>query len=165
MQLTAAVSFLTVLQEESVSIHTYSHSFLHIILQNLEHRDSGQGCTTILMTDYFYMFCFLSDRTILCKAVSAITVTLYLDLDEWKDFACWPPTYWYLNVILIQANKNTLSEGLNPKVVTESKLLLKYQNFVAEQMEGGWLTFLLWLVLLNFFDTIFRIQRKKNGLL
>ncbi|XP_030805976.1 serine/threonine-protein phosphatase 4 regulatory subunit 4 isoform X2 [Camarhynchus parvulus] len=41
MQLTAAVSFLTVLQEESVSIHTYSHSFLHIILQNLEHRDTG----------------------------------------------------------------------------------------------------------------------------
>ncbi|XP_063998414.1 serine/threonine-protein phosphatase 4 regulatory subunit 4 isoform X5 [Pogoniulus pusillus] len=41
MQLTAAVSFLTVLQEESVSTHTYSHSFLHIILQNLEHRDAG----------------------------------------------------------------------------------------------------------------------------
>uniref|UniRef100_A0A8C7EB50 Serine/threonine-protein phosphatase 4 regulatory subunit 4 n=1 Tax=Nothoprocta perdicaria TaxID=30464 RepID=A0A8C7EB50_NOTPE len=41
MQLTAAVSFLTILQEESVSIHTYSHSFLHIILQNLEHRDAG----------------------------------------------------------------------------------------------------------------------------
>ncbi|XP_025062063.1 serine/threonine-protein phosphatase 4 regulatory subunit 4 isoform X5 [Alligator sinensis] len=41
MQLTAAVSFLTILQEESVSIHTYSHSFLHIILQNVEHRDSG----------------------------------------------------------------------------------------------------------------------------
>ncbi|XP_065606805.1 serine/threonine-protein phosphatase 4 regulatory subunit 4 isoform X1 [Cyrtonyx montezumae] len=41
MQLTAAVSFLTVLQDESVSIHTYSHSFLHIILQNVEHRDAG----------------------------------------------------------------------------------------------------------------------------
>uniref|UniRef100_A0A7M4ENP7 Protein phosphatase 4 regulatory subunit 4 n=1 Tax=Crocodylus porosus TaxID=8502 RepID=A0A7M4ENP7_CROPO len=41
MQLTAAVSFLTILQEDSVSIHTYSHSFLHIILQNVEHRDSG----------------------------------------------------------------------------------------------------------------------------
>uniref|UniRef100_A0A8C3SHE6 Serine/threonine-protein phosphatase 4 regulatory subunit 4 n=1 Tax=Chelydra serpentina TaxID=8475 RepID=A0A8C3SHE6_CHESE len=41
MQLTAAVAFLTILQEESVSIHTYSHSFLHIILQNLEHRDAG----------------------------------------------------------------------------------------------------------------------------
>ncbi|OPJ81525.1 serine/threonine-protein phosphatase 4 regulatory subunit 4 isoform A [Patagioenas fasciata monilis] len=41
MQLTAAVSFLTVLQEELVSIHTYSHSFLHIILQHLEHRDAG----------------------------------------------------------------------------------------------------------------------------
>ncbi|XP_028572727.2 serine/threonine-protein phosphatase 4 regulatory subunit 4 isoform X3 [Podarcis muralis] len=41
MQLTAAVSLLTILQEESISIHTYSHSFLHIILQNLEHRDAG----------------------------------------------------------------------------------------------------------------------------
>ncbi|CAM4571788.1 unnamed protein product [Lepidochelys olivacea] len=41
MQLTAAVAFLTILQEESASIHTYSHSFLHIILQNLEHRDAG----------------------------------------------------------------------------------------------------------------------------
>lgn len=50
MQLTAAVSFLTVLQEESVSTHTYSHSFLHIILQNLEHRDAGQGSTTVRMT-------------------------------------------------------------------------------------------------------------------
>ncbi|XP_044520966.1 serine/threonine-protein phosphatase 4 regulatory subunit 4 [Gracilinanus agilis] len=41
MQLTAAASFLTILQEESVSIHTYSHSFLHIILQHVEHRDAG----------------------------------------------------------------------------------------------------------------------------
>uniref|UniRef100_A0A8D0DR30 Serine/threonine-protein phosphatase 4 regulatory subunit 4 n=1 Tax=Salvator merianae TaxID=96440 RepID=A0A8D0DR30_SALMN len=41
MQLTAAVSLLTILQEESISIHTYSHSFLPIILQNLEHRDAG----------------------------------------------------------------------------------------------------------------------------
>ncbi|XP_053138367.1 serine/threonine-protein phosphatase 4 regulatory subunit 4 isoform X2 [Hemicordylus capensis] len=41
MQLTAAVSLLTILQEESISIHTYSHSFLHIILQNVEHRDAG----------------------------------------------------------------------------------------------------------------------------
>uniref|UniRef100_A0ACB8G506 Uncharacterized protein n=1 Tax=Sphaerodactylus townsendi TaxID=933632 RepID=A0ACB8G506_9SAUR len=41
MQLTAAVSFLTILQEESISIHTYTHSLLHIILQNLEHRDAG----------------------------------------------------------------------------------------------------------------------------
>lgn len=65
MQLTAAVSFLTVLQEESVSIHTYSHSFLHIILQNLEHRDAGRGCTATLMADDLYMFCFPSDLTIL----------------------------------------------------------------------------------------------------
>uniref|UniRef100_A0A8C5SB37 Serine/threonine-protein phosphatase 4 regulatory subunit 4 n=1 Tax=Laticauda laticaudata TaxID=8630 RepID=A0A8C5SB37_LATLA len=41
MQLTAAVSLLTILQEESISIHTYSHSFLQLILQNLEHRDAG----------------------------------------------------------------------------------------------------------------------------
>lgn len=68
MQLTAAVSFLTVLQEESVSIHTYSHSFLHIILQNLEHRDAGQGCSAVLMIGVFDKFCFLSDRTILCHS-------------------------------------------------------------------------------------------------
>ncbi|ELK27054.1 Serine/threonine-protein phosphatase 4 regulatory subunit 4, partial [Myotis davidii] len=41
MQLTAAVSFLTILHEESVSIHTYAHSFLQIILLHLEHRDAG----------------------------------------------------------------------------------------------------------------------------
>ncbi|XP_016067976.1 PREDICTED: serine/threonine-protein phosphatase 4 regulatory subunit 4 [Miniopterus natalensis] len=41
MQLTAAVSFLTILQEESVSIHTYAHSFLQIILLHLEHKDAG----------------------------------------------------------------------------------------------------------------------------
>ncbi|XP_074145806.1 serine/threonine-protein phosphatase 4 regulatory subunit 4 isoform X1 [Sminthopsis crassicaudata] len=41
MQLTAAASFLTILQEESVSIQNYSHSFLHIILQHVEHRDAG----------------------------------------------------------------------------------------------------------------------------
>ncbi|XP_012510646.1 PREDICTED: serine/threonine-protein phosphatase 4 regulatory subunit 4 [Propithecus coquereli] len=41
MQLTAAVSFLTILQEESVSIHAYAHSFLQVILLHLEHRDTG----------------------------------------------------------------------------------------------------------------------------
>ncbi|XP_030070820.1 serine/threonine-protein phosphatase 4 regulatory subunit 4 isoform X2 [Microcaecilia unicolor] len=41
MQITAAYSFLTILQEELVSIHSYCHSFLQIILQNLEHRDTG----------------------------------------------------------------------------------------------------------------------------
>ncbi|KAM7154889.1 serine/threonine-protein phosphatase 4 regulatory subunit 4 isoform 2-T2 [Molossus nigricans] len=41
IQLTAAASFLTILQEESVSIHTYAHSFLQIILLHLEHRDAG----------------------------------------------------------------------------------------------------------------------------
>ncbi|KAG8449086.1 hypothetical protein GDO86_015948 [Hymenochirus boettgeri] len=40
MQLTAAYSFLTILQEESVSIHSFCHAFLQIILQNLEHRDT-----------------------------------------------------------------------------------------------------------------------------
>ncbi|XP_004837113.1 serine/threonine-protein phosphatase 4 regulatory subunit 4 isoform X2 [Heterocephalus glaber] len=41
MQLTAAVSFLTILQEESVSTHAYAHSFLQVILLHLEHRDTG----------------------------------------------------------------------------------------------------------------------------
>ncbi|XP_029453730.1 serine/threonine-protein phosphatase 4 regulatory subunit 4 isoform X4 [Rhinatrema bivittatum] len=41
MQLTAAYSFMTILQEELVSINSYCHSFLQIILQNLEHRDTG----------------------------------------------------------------------------------------------------------------------------
>ncbi|KAM4852965.1 serine/threonine-protein phosphatase 4 regulatory subunit 4 isoform 3-T5 [Thomomys bottae] len=41
MQLTAAVSFLTILQEESVPVHTYAHSFLQVILLHLEHRDTG----------------------------------------------------------------------------------------------------------------------------
>ncbi|MBZ3880161.1 Serine/threonine-protein phosphatase 4 regulatory subunit 4 [Sciurus carolinensis] len=41
MQLTAAVAFLTILQEESVSVHTYAHSFLQVILLHLEHRDTG----------------------------------------------------------------------------------------------------------------------------
>ncbi|XP_073098014.1 serine/threonine-protein phosphatase 4 regulatory subunit 4 isoform X3 [Manis javanica] len=41
MQLAAAASFLTILQEGSVSIHTYAHSFLQVILLHLEHRDTG----------------------------------------------------------------------------------------------------------------------------
>nr|XP_014352688.1 PREDICTED: serine/threonine-protein phosphatase 4 regulatory subunit 4 isoform X2 [Latimeria chalumnae] len=41
VQLAAAFSFLSILQEESVSIHSYTHSFLQIILQNLDHRDTG----------------------------------------------------------------------------------------------------------------------------
>ncbi|KAM5273281.1 LOW QUALITY PROTEIN: serine/threonine-protein phosphatase 4 regulatory subunit 4 [Ctenodactylus gundi] len=41
MQLTAAVSFLTILQDESVSVHAYAHSFLQVILLHLEHRDTG----------------------------------------------------------------------------------------------------------------------------
>lgn len=50
MQLTAAVSLLTILQEESISIHTYSHSFLQLILQNLEHRDAGQTNVMLLIS-------------------------------------------------------------------------------------------------------------------
>ncbi|XP_038601998.1 serine/threonine-protein phosphatase 4 regulatory subunit 4 isoform X3 [Tachyglossus aculeatus] len=42
-QLTAAVSFLTILREESLSVQTYSRIFLPIILQHLEHRDAGVG--------------------------------------------------------------------------------------------------------------------------
>nr|XP_045010822.1 serine/threonine-protein phosphatase 4 regulatory subunit 4 isoform X2 [Jaculus jaculus] len=41
MQLTAAVSFLNILQEDSVSVSTYAHSFLQVILLHLEHRDIG----------------------------------------------------------------------------------------------------------------------------
>ncbi|XP_069772281.1 serine/threonine-protein phosphatase 4 regulatory subunit 4 isoform X4 [Narcine bancroftii] len=40
MQLAAAVSFLTILQEEIVSIAAYIHSFLPIILVNLDHKDT-----------------------------------------------------------------------------------------------------------------------------
>lgn len=56
MQLTAAASFLTVLQEESVSIHTYAHSFLQVILLHLEHRDTGQGPHVL---NYVFIDCFL----------------------------------------------------------------------------------------------------------
>lgn len=57
MQLTAAVSFLTILQEESVSIHTYAHSFLQVILLHLEHRDAGQGSGVL---NYILIYCFLN---------------------------------------------------------------------------------------------------------
>ncbi|XP_062899473.1 serine/threonine-protein phosphatase 4 regulatory subunit 4 isoform X2 [Mobula hypostoma] len=40
MQLVAAVSFLTILQEELVSTAAYIHSFLPIILVNLDHKDT-----------------------------------------------------------------------------------------------------------------------------
>eukprot|EP00062_Callorhinchus_milii_P018116 gi/632971228/ref/XP_007902068.1/ PREDICTED: serine/threonine-protein phosphatase 4 regulatory subunit 4 [Callorhinchus milii] len=40
MQLAAAVSFLTILQEELVSTAAYTHSFLPIILVSLDHRDA-----------------------------------------------------------------------------------------------------------------------------
>lgn len=142
MQLTAAVSFLTVLQEESVSIHTYSHSFLHIILQNLEHRDAGQGCTAVLMNDYFYTLCFLRDCTTLCKAVTAVPGLCVQTCRNEKIFACWPLTYWYLNVVLIEASKTTLSEGLNPKLVTESRLLLIIRILWLKILrQKGWLFF------------------------
>lgn len=57
MQLTAAGSFLTILQEESVSIHTYAHSFLQIILLHLEHRDTGQGPGAL---NYILIYCFFN---------------------------------------------------------------------------------------------------------
>ncbi|XP_060244080.1 serine/threonine-protein phosphatase 4 regulatory subunit 4 isoform X3 [Meriones unguiculatus] len=41
MQLTAAVSFLTILQEESMPVHTFAHNFLQVILLHVEHRDTG----------------------------------------------------------------------------------------------------------------------------
>lgn len=56
MQLTAAVSFLTILQEDSVSTHTYAHSFLQVILLHLEHRDAGQGPGMLL---YILIYCSL----------------------------------------------------------------------------------------------------------
>lgn len=56
MQLTAAVSFLTILQEDSVSIHTYAHSFLQVILLHLEHRDAGQRPG---MLNYILTYCLL----------------------------------------------------------------------------------------------------------
>lgn len=65
MQLTAAVSLLTILQEESISIHTYSHSFLHIILQNLEHRDAGQGHDMLLIS--WFAMPFVSSATYYLK--------------------------------------------------------------------------------------------------
>ncbi|XP_055449025.1 serine/threonine-protein phosphatase 4 regulatory subunit 4 isoform X2 [Psammomys obesus] len=45
MQLTAAVSFLTILQEESMPVHTFAHNFLQVILLHVEHRDTGVSNT------------------------------------------------------------------------------------------------------------------------
>lgn len=42
MQLAAAGSFLTVLQDDIVLIQTHTHSILQIVLLNLDHRDTGQ---------------------------------------------------------------------------------------------------------------------------
>lgn len=143
MQLTAAVSFLTVLQEESVSIHTYSHSFLHIILQHLEHRDAGQGCAAVLVTGYFYTCCFLSDCAILCKTVSAVTGTWYLALHELQYF-CMLTT----SILIFKHNSDWSKQKY---FVWRTKcqscywvqLLLKYQSLVAEKTEQEWLMFLL----------------------
>uniref|UniRef100_A0A671QV88 Serine/threonine-protein phosphatase 4 regulatory subunit 4-like n=1 Tax=Sinocyclocheilus anshuiensis TaxID=1608454 RepID=A0A671QV88_9TELE len=41
MQLAAAGSFLTVLQDDIVLIQTHTHSILQIVLLNLDHRDTG----------------------------------------------------------------------------------------------------------------------------
>lgn len=110
--------------------------------------------------------CFVSLVTLQYCINSATTVTLCLDLHEWKDFGM---TTTFILIFKFNSDWSkktplTLSEGLNPKVVSESGLLLKCQRFVAEKMEGGWLTFLLcWLFFLNFFDTNFRIPRKKRS--
>lgn len=42
MQLAAAGSFLTVLQDDIVLIQTHTHSILQIVLLNLDHRDAGR---------------------------------------------------------------------------------------------------------------------------
>lgn len=42
MQLAAAGSFLTLLQDDIVLIQTHTHSILQIVLLNLDHRDTGQ---------------------------------------------------------------------------------------------------------------------------
>ncbi|XP_066550208.1 serine/threonine-protein phosphatase 4 regulatory subunit 4 isoform X2 [Amia ocellicauda] len=42
MQLAAAGSFLTILQDDLILIQTHTHSILQIILLNLDHRDAGQ---------------------------------------------------------------------------------------------------------------------------
>lgn len=42
MQLAAAGSFLTILQDDIVLIQTHTHSILQIVLLNLDHRDAGQ---------------------------------------------------------------------------------------------------------------------------
>lgn len=41
MQLAAAGSFLTILQDDIVLIQTHTHSILQIVLLNLDHRDTG----------------------------------------------------------------------------------------------------------------------------
>ncbi|XP_043929531.1 serine/threonine-protein phosphatase 4 regulatory subunit 4 [Protopterus annectens] len=41
MQITTSVSFLTIFQEESVSVQAYTCSFLQIILQSLDNKDPG----------------------------------------------------------------------------------------------------------------------------
>lgn len=69
MQLTAAGSFLTILQEESVSVHTYAHSFLQVILLHLEHRDAGQGPGVLLSV---LIYCFSNVVTMFWEAGSVV---------------------------------------------------------------------------------------------
>lgn len=42
IQLAAAGSFLTVLQDDIILIQTHMHSILQIVLLNLDHRDAGE---------------------------------------------------------------------------------------------------------------------------
>lgn len=52
MQLAAAGSFLTILQDDIVLIQTHTHSILQIVLKNLDHRDTGCHCLKNLPTSY-----------------------------------------------------------------------------------------------------------------
>nr|XP_015206150.1 PREDICTED: serine/threonine-protein phosphatase 4 regulatory subunit 4 isoform X1 [Lepisosteus oculatus] len=50
MQLAAAGSFLTILQDDLILIQTHTHSILQIILLNLDHRDAAVVCNAWLET-------------------------------------------------------------------------------------------------------------------
>lgn len=47
LQLAAASSFLTILQDDIVLIQTHTHSILQIVLLYLEHRDAGQCASSL----------------------------------------------------------------------------------------------------------------------
>lgn len=43
IQLAAAASFLTILQDDIILIHTHTYSILKIVLLHLNHRDTGKN--------------------------------------------------------------------------------------------------------------------------